>query len=141
MTWQGGKKPPETAPAMHFACLKPLAGVQQTDVTETFQSLAEALHSYGSPVRLHLRLVDGEKFDHWDVEGGAKAPAARRSAPKNADVHLVMKHETWLAIASGQLAPFEAMFAGKLRVGGNLELAKNIARHLSDPSVPFVPPC
>ena len=141
MTWQGGKKPPETAPAMHFACLKPLSGVQQTDVTETFQSLAEALHSYGSPVRLHLRLVDGEKFDHWDVEGGAKAPAARRSAPKNADVHLVMKHETWLAIADGQLPPFEAMFAGKLRVGGNLELAKNIARHLSDPSVPFVPPC
>jgi putative sterol carrier protein len=141
MTWQGGKKPPETASAMQFACLKPLAGVQQTDVTETFQSLAEALHSYGSPVRLHLRLVDGEKFDHWDVEGGAKAPAARRSAPKNADVHLVMKHETWIAIASGELAPFDAMFAGKLRVGGNLELAKNIARHLSDPAVPFVPPC
>jgi putative sterol carrier protein len=110
-------------------------------VTETFQSLAQALHSYGTPVRLHLRLVDGEKFDHWDVEGGAKAPAARRSAPKNADVHLVMKHETWIAIASGELAPFDAMFAGKLRVGGNLELAKNIARHLSDPAVPFVPPC
>ena len=85
MTWQGGKKPPDAASAMQFACLKPLAGAQQTDVTETFQSLAQALHSYGSPVRLHLRLVDGEKFDHWDVEGGAKAPAARRSAPKNAD--------------------------------------------------------
>ena len=141
MTWQGGKKPPDAASAMQFACLKPLAGVQQTDVTETFQSLAQALHSYGSPVRLHLRLVDGEKFDHWDVEGGAKALVARRSAPKNADVHLVMKHETWIAIASGELAPFDAMFAGKLRVGGNLELAKNIARHLSDPSVPFVPPC
>ena len=141
MTWQGGKKPPDAASAMQFACLKPLAGVQQTDVTETFQSLAQALHSYGSPVRLHLRLVDGEKFDHWDVEGGAKAPAARRSAPKNADVHVVMRHDTWIAIASGELAPFDAMFAGKLRVGGNLELAKNIARHLSDPSVPFVPPC
>jgi len=141
MTWQGGKKPPDAASAMQFACLKPLAGAQQTDVTETFQSLAQALHSYGSPVRLHLRLVDGEKFDHWDVEGGAKAPAARRSAPKNADVHVVMRHDTWIAIASGELAPFDAMFAGKLRVGGNLELAKNIARHLSDPSVPFVPPC
>ena len=110
-------------------------------MTETFQSLAQALHSYGSLVRLYLCLVDGEKFDHWDVEGGAKAPAARRSASKNADVHVVMRHDTWIAIASGELTPFDAMFAGKLRVGGNLELAKNIARHLSDSSVSFVPLC
>jgi putative sterol carrier protein len=126
---------------MQFARLKPLAATPQSDVAESFQSLAQALSSYGSPVRIHVRLTDGEKSDHWEVEGGSGKSAARRSQPKQADVLLVMKHETWDAIAQGHLAPFDALFAGKMRVGGNLELAKNITRHLSDPAVPFVPPC
>jgi putative sterol carrier protein len=141
MTWQGGKKAPDTAPATQFARLKPLAANQQNDVSESLQSLAQALNGYASPVRLHIRLTDGENFDHWEVEGGSRAPSARRNSPKDADVHLVMRHETWVEIANGNLAPFDALFAGKMRVGGNLELAKNITRHLSDPAVPFVAPC
>jgi hypothetical protein len=65
--------------------------------------------------------------------------AAARRQPKKADVLVVVRRETWLQIARGRLA-----LRGALRrtaaSGGNLEAAKRLTQHLSDPTVPFVPP-
>jgi SCP-2 sterol transfer family len=145
MTWQGGKRPAEeTAATTPFAPLKPLMTAERNDVAESLQSLARALGDYGSPVRIHVHLIDDkddEKIEHWEIQSGSPRPAARRSKPKQADVLVAMRPETWMLIAQGRLAPFDALFAGKLRVGGNLEVAKRLTRHLSDPRVPFVPPC
>ena len=52
-----------------------------------------------------------------------------------------MRPETWAQIAQGQLSPYEALYSGKLRVGGDLEMAKMIVKHLTDPSAPYVAPC
>ena len=52
-----------------------------------------------------------------------------------------MRPETWLEIAEGRLAPYEALYSGRLRVGGDLEAAKSITRHLSDPASTYQPPC
>ena len=65
----------------------------------------------------------------------------RKGAPKEADVVVVMRPETWTQIAQGQLAPYEALYTGKLRVGGDFELAKAIVKHLTDPATPYVAPC
>jgi putative sterol carrier protein len=145
MTWNGGKVT-ATPVVTHatFARLRPLASSQKRDDATSFKNLSQALRDYGSHVHLHIRLVsgsDGEKVAHWDVEGGTSKATAHRGRPKDADVHIVMRPETWAQIASGQLAPYDALLAGKLRVGGNLDTAKSITRHLSDPSVPYVAPC
>ena len=39
------------------------------------------------------------------------------------------------------LAPYDALYAGKVRVGGDFEAAKAITRYLSDPALPYVSPC
>jgi hypothetical protein len=143
MTWQGGKSAREVGPLSPFARLKPLAG-ERDDPAKGLEKLAQALSDYGSPVRLHVRLItgkDGESVEHWEVQGGSKNAKAQRKEPKDADVILVMRPETWTQIAQGQLAPYEALYAGKLRVGGDLEAAKAITRHLSDPASPYVAPC
>ena len=144
MTIEGGKMFREQtghAPASRFAPLQALLGDQEPDVTTGFQRMAEALGNYDSPVRIQIRLIDDEKVDSWEIEGGSASPAARRREPKNADVVVVLRPDTWVQIAQGRLAPFDALFAGKLRVAGDLELAKRITQHLSDPAVPFVAPC
>jgi hypothetical protein len=145
MTWNGGKLiATPVVPHVTFARLRPLASFQQSDHAASFKSLSHALRDFGSQVRLHIRLVSGDEGDkvaHWDVEGGTPKATARRGRPKSADVHLVMRSETWTQIASGQLAPYDALLGGKLRVGGNLDTAKSIIKHLSDPSMPYIPPC
>jgi hypothetical protein len=140
----GGKKIREAVgdrPASPFAPLRPLLQAHEQDAGEGLNKLASALAGLDAPVRLHVQLVDGDAVEHWTVEGGTHHPAARRSTPKGADLHVVLRRATWLAIAQGRLSPFDALFTGRLRFGGNPELGKRVARHLSDPSVPFVPPC
>jgi hypothetical protein len=143
MTWQGGKRGKEVGPMPVFARLKPLASAQD-DSAKGFQKLAQALSTYGSPVRLHIRLITGKEdasVEHWEIVAGTKNAKAQRKEPKDADVTLVMRTETWTQIAQGGLAPYEALYSGKLRVGGDFQAAKEITRHLSDPMATYVAPC
>jgi len=141
MTWQGGKRPREAPPRSLFARLAPLVDREKAgDVEASLRGLATALKGAKTKARVHLRLVSGtgtETVDHWEIAGGK----ARRAEPKGADVVVVMRPETWLAIAKGELPPYEALLAGKLRVGGDFEAAKEMVRQLTDPSAPYVPPC
>lgn len=143
MTWQGGKRPPETGRRLPFAPLKPL--VSATDDPErALQKLAQALGDRKSSVCVHFRFVtgkSGERVQHWEVRGGSKRGKAERKQPKDADVIIVIRPETWMQIAQGRLAPYEALYTGKLRVGGDFEMAKAITRNLSDPAAAYVAPC
>jgi hypothetical protein len=146
MTWQGGKVSREPALGTSFAPLRPLLAGHQHDAEGGLQALARAVRDHG-PMRLELRLLQGDTVEHWQVNGGRAvraaraARAARRPRARSADVVVVMRRETWVQIAQGRLSPFDALFAGRLRVGGDLEGAKRLVQHLSDPLVPFVPPC
>ena len=140
MTWQGGKRPREAPPRSPFARLAPLVGQERTNVETSLRGLATALKGAKAKASLHLRLVSGtetETIDHWEIAGGK----ARRAEPKNPDVVVVMRPETWLAIARGELPPYEALISGKLRVGGDFEAAKEMVRSLSNPADRYLPPC
>jgi len=141
---QGGKKIRAAVgdrPPSPFARMRPLLQPHEQDAADGLRKLAAALDGFDARVRLHVQLVDGEAVEDWSIEGGAGKPAAQRRAPKQADLRVVLRRTTWLAIAQGRLSPFDALFAGQMRFGGDGELGKRVARHLSDPSVPFVPPC
>src|SRR5262249_29388670 len=120
MTWQGGKLRREEPGPSTFARLRTLAGPQD-DAAKSLEKLSKALSGLDKPVRLHIRLVtgaDGETAEHWDVQGGSKGGKAKKGKPKEADVVVAMRPETWAQIAQGQLAPYEALYSGKLRIGG-----------------------
>lgn len=148
MTWQGGKLSREAmAQSSPFATLKPLVG-EGDDAAKGLRELGQALGGYPSPLRLAVRLVSGggdsgvdEVVEHWEVQAGSKTAKTRQKESKDADVVVVMRPETWLQIAQGKLAPYEALYTGRLRVGGDFEAAKTLTRHLSDPASPYVPPC
>jgi putative sterol carrier protein len=140
MTWQGGKRPREAPPRSPFARLAPVVGQEKANIETSLRGLATALKGAEAEASLHLRLVSGtetETIDHWEIAGGK----ARRAEPKGADVVVVMRPETWLAIARGELAPYEALLSGKLRVGGDFKAAKEMVRSLSNPADRYVPPC
>ncbi len=143
MTWQGGKLRRVEGGGLTFARLRRFAG-QQGDAAKSLEQLAKALSGLGTLVRIHIQLVsgtNGETVEHWEVHGGSKAGKAKKGKPKDADVVVVMRPETWAQIAQGQLAPYEALYLGKLRVGGDFEKAKAIVKHLTDPAAPYVAPC
>ena len=142
MTWQGGKLRRDDG-VLSFARLRSVAGPQD-DAPKTLELLSKALSGFGKPVRLHIRLVTGVEGDineDWLVEGGAKTAKVKQGRPKDADVTVVMRPDTWAAIAQGRLAPYEALYAGRLRVGGDFETAKAIVKYMTDPATAYVAPC
>ncbi len=143
MTWQGGKLRRGEGGPLPFARLRGFAR-QQDDAAKSLEQLSKALSGLGTAVHMHIQLVsgaDGETVEHWEVHGGSKAAKAKNAEPKEADVVVVMRPETWAQIAQGQLAPYEALYSGKLRVGGDFEKAKAIVKHLTDPAAPYQAPC
>ena len=150
MTWQGGKLRRETGPISSFARLKPMAG-DRDDPAAALNGLAKALSGFRADVNLQVRLISGddggETVERWQVRGGAKAAKAekvakaQRKEAKKPDVVVAMRPETWMLIAQGRLAPYDALYTGKLRVGGNLEAAKAIVQHLTDPAATYRSPC
>lgn len=144
MTWQGGKRGREVGPSSPFARWTPLAA-HGDDAATGLQSLSESLAAFPTPVRLHVRLLSGsgtdETIEHWEVHGGGPETVARQAEPQDADVVVVMRPETWTEIAQGRLAPYEALYTGRLRIGGDFEAAKAITQYLSDPAAPYVAPC
>ena len=144
MTIQGGKRIRDAVPdgsPSPFAPLKPLVHGSPQDVAGTVSALATALASYDAAARIHVQVIDADRIDHWDIATDGKKATAFRRKPKVADVNVVLRQETLLEIAQGRLSPFEALFAGRLRVGGDVDLGKRLVKHLTDPSVPFVSPC
>jgi len=144
MTVQGGKLRQErnlSVPPSPFAALTPLVEGQDTGLEDSFRAVAEAFSDYPGSVRMSVRLINQGARDSWELQCGGATSAARHAEPETADVYLVVREDTWMQIVQGRVAPFDALFERKLRVGGNTDLAKDIVRHLSDPSVPFVPPC
>jgi hypothetical protein len=127
--------------ASAFAPLKTLLRPHEQDAATGLRNLSSGLKSFGSRVRIHVQLVDGDQTDHWTIESGKGKPSVQKTAPKKAEMVVVMRPETWIAIAQGRLSPFDALFSGKLRFGGDGTLGKEVVRHLSDASVPFQPPC
>ncbi|MFO0991270.1 MAG: SCP2 sterol-binding domain-containing protein [Hyphomicrobiales bacterium] len=143
MTWQGGKLRREMGPISEFAPLKSLAA-QHDDPSVVLKALAEALSEFPDKISLHVRLVSGdsaETVQHWDVQGGSKNAKALQKEPKKSDVTVVMRPETLMEIAQGRLAPYEALYSGRLRVGGNMDAAKAIVEHLTDPTARYRAPC
>jgi hypothetical protein len=141
---QGGKRIHAAVgdrPASPFAPLRALLKPHEQDAADALQNLANALTGFDARVRLHVQLISGDAVEHWSIDGGTGKPSVQRRSPKQADLRVVLRRATWLEIAHGRLSPFDALFAGRMRFGGDAELGKRVARHLSDPSVPFVPPC
>ena len=141
---EGGKKIRSAVgdrPPSPFAPLRPLLQPHEQDAGDALRKLAAALGSLDERVRLHVQLVEADAVEHWSIEAGTGTAVAERRTPAQADLRLVLRRATWLAIAQGQLSPFDALFTGRMRFGGNGELGKRVARELSDRSVPFVLPC
>jgi putative sterol carrier protein len=139
MTWQGGKLRRDDVGTLSFARLRTLAQPQD-DAVKSINQFSKALSGLGNSVRVHIGLVsgaDGERVQHWDVQSGK----VKRGKPKEADVVVLMRPQTWAEIVQGQLAPYEALYSGRLRVGGDFDMAKAIVKHLTDPSAPYVAPC
>jgi hypothetical protein len=113
-----------------FVKLKPLVGVAAAEIDASFDGLTGGLQGAAFPCTVRVTLLSGEQEQHGTIS--VRDGNAQRAVEGDAvDIEVITSPETWLAIASGQLAPLDAFTGGKMRVRGDYKLARRIMLHLA----------
>ena len=81
--------------------------------------------------------ADDEPVEHWDVQGGSKSGKAKEGQAEGCGCGGRDAAGDVGQIAQGQLAPYEASYSGKLRVGGAFDIAKAIVKLLTRSGSPL----
>jgi putative sterol carrier protein len=116
-----------------FASFRPLIRTSRDDLRESFQQMGQILLEAKERTRIHFRLLDSGKPIAWTLEVGSNKPTVQAKHVGKPKLEIVTRTETWSNIAQGKLSPLEAFVGGKLRVRGDITMAKRLLKHLCEP--------
>lgn len=116
-----------------FVRLRPLVGVAAGEAEASFDALATGLRdaTFGCTIRVTLLSGPNDEHEHHGTVSVRDGSAQRAGDADPVDVEVITAPETWLAIASGQMAPLDAFISGKMRVRGDYRLARRVMLHLA----------
>ena len=103
--------------------------LEKGDAGERMNALGRALHKITRGV-VRITLGPEEKARRWNIglaPGGAKVAEGDAGEP---DLELITSEETWSEIIGGRLSPLDAFTGGRIRVLGDVELARLMFRAL-----------
>jgi len=102
------------------------------DLDATFVRVAELLGASSTPLAVRVQISDGEDADvrSWVLDTGPTGCQVTSEATRPPDAEAILDTETWALIASGRMSPLEAFAQGRMRVRGDMQTARRIARQL-----------
>jgi putative sterol carrier protein len=134
----GRRSVPWTETAKHFEDIPVLSefakpfpnmlGEKETAIGESFKRIAKALAKSKRTGVIQFTISYGRKTRQWCVATSPTGCEATETATERPDVEIITDANSWTDIATGKVAPLEAFGLGKVRVRGDLELARVLAR-------------
>lgn len=116
---------------IRYASLRPLNEPSLREFERAFERLGELLEKSGERGRLQFQIRSAEARRYWSFELAAEGCRLRAEPVEKPDVEIITQAETWWQIADGTLSPVEAFGRGKMRIRGDLELAKRLYKKLA----------
>jgi putative sterol carrier protein len=127
-------QPAKPVTSLRFAAIRDLTRGGKASTAETAKNLGEQLASAKAQGTLRLTLIEGGNISSatvYDVPlGASKSKGTTKTSAKPA-IELITKAETWMEIASGRLAPHDALLGGRMRVRGNAFAAQRLLKHIA----------
>jgi putative sterol carrier protein len=103
--------------------------------------LADLLHSFGEQATVNIRLVGVSGTRIWHLKLEPEQTMAVEGAVENPALELIMRPTTWTEIATGSLSPLLAFGSGRMRVRGDVGLAKRLLKYVASSSDAIVDIC
>jgi hypothetical protein len=107
-------------------------------LSRSFERIADSVGATKAQGLIRVSIREGDGLRSWWLElspDGCRVVEARRESPT---LELLTQADVWSQVASGELTPLEAFVMGKLRVRGDLRIARIFVRKLRDASpAPF----
>ena len=105
-----------------------LQGSKRSDLAGGIGRLAKQLAGSKRTGTVQLTLREGRKTRQWCLSLTPKDCMVDEAATDSPDLEILTDAETWTAIASGEVSPLDAFGSGRMRIRGDIELARVIAR-------------
>lgn len=107
-----------------------LLGRDRRSVAGSFQRMAELVGRGRKAAHIQFTLSEGNAMRHWGLAITTQGCKVAEREHKRPTLEIITSTDVWSEIASGNLSPLEAFGRGKLRVRGDINLARMLARKL-----------
>ncbi|MFK0259241.1 SCP2 sterol-binding domain-containing protein [Streptomyces sp. NPDC090445] len=108
-----------------------LAAEDEMDLDRSFQRLGRLVDDSPHHARVHFGITRGAEVRSWSLEIGPEGAKVIPGFVHGPDLELLLGEETWRRITRGELAPLDAFGQGKMRVIGDLRVARYLAERLT----------
>lgn len=108
-----------------------LLGGNKSDLTNGFKEMGKALSGSKRTGAIQFAIREGRKTRRWCLTltpGGCDVAEAATDQP---NLEILTDAATWRKIASGSTSPLEAFGSGKVRVKGDIRLARVLVRSVT----------
>jgi putative sterol carrier protein len=131
VSWTETAKHFESIPVLsEFARPFPNLLEKQPDVGKSFKLIAESLSKSKRTGAIQFSIADGRKTRQWCLAMTPGGCEAMEEGTERPDLEILTDAKTWADIVGGKLAPLEAFGLGKVRVRGDIELARLFVRRV-----------
>lgn len=101
------------------------------DLDGTFQQMGKLLEKCHLKAKLQFRIIDGEEAQYFSLDVSNNNSKVQNKAVEKFDFEVITTEDTWWQIASGTLAPLQALGNGQLRFRGDIAIGQRVMRHLA----------
>jgi putative sterol carrier protein len=102
---------------------------RQVDETN-LAKIADRLGKFEKAADFRITVGEGESTESWTLALSPKGSTVSRSGKKQPDLELLTTPDVLSQLASGHISPLAAFAGGRMRVRGDILLARRIARAL-----------
>jgi hypothetical protein len=102
---------------------------RQVDETN-LANVADRLGKFDKTADFRITVGDGESSESWTLALSPNGSTVSRTGKKRADLELLTTPDVLAQLASGRISPLAAFAGGRMRVRGDIMLARRIARAL-----------
>src|SRR5437588_11458893 len=127
----GAVQQPSSSSIQNLARFPRLVERGEGEIEVSLHRLAELLSSFDGSGSINFHYVAADRTYAWQVLLEPNRARVAQGAAEGAALELIIRPSTWLEIASGSLSPLLAFGSGRMRIRGDINLAKSLLRHVA----------
>ncbi|MEE8155232.1 MAG: SCP2 sterol-binding domain-containing protein [Phycisphaerales bacterium] len=105
-----------------------LLGEKRTAISGSFKRIAVALGKSKRISSIQFTIFEGRKTRRWCLALTPCGCEVTEAAMERPDLEILTDAKSWADIAGGKVAPLEAFGQGKIRLRGDVQLARMLVR-------------
>ena len=102
-----------------------------SDITGSFERIAESLSATRASRTIQFSIAYADDNRTWCVASAPDGCHVTEAVTEQPDLEILTDEDTWVQLVKGRISPIEAFGLGRMRVRGDITVARLLARRLT----------